>query len=552
MDMVHNLTVIQLKDLCKQHKLPGVSKLNRSSLVYLLTGSPDPPDKSIESLMIEAWLLGQSAKSSGIRQDHRMMGLTNEAHVIENLKTFLQPQSMSNSSESFSLLAITQIGLLAAKECLQLAASIDAVAIVSSGSFEAGVSSEDRLATSKLYGVEVKTRLCSETIHRMHRDKDAFGAVVVAHLSCLTDEIGIQQATATRSDLAQVIHQCSSLDLEGVFYVEAGIGGNISRVVLLRLSPEFRKTYRSVLRCMLDVFLPWTSDVSKVASIRFDDFGGRIDKDCLIQQLSLTKHLTGLGLQGPIPHCCRLTPSLIAAYNKGKVGVDTMSQYVSMVDVSLRGLHPMANLWKRFLIVTLLNGFTLTKAGNSNSPSVEGSKTMANLKKNLSRDMSFHGYLLHARTYFAKAIGGSPSNLHPPLPSPVVEESKALELTLPDTKERVEQKIAKFNGAEGTAFRFSGGHCPIKVDHEHRKSCFMCSNRTQYICARCKLCLCIADSTHEKKRRVNEDSGKSSPVLFEINGDNNWTCSSCWYLFHSKTTIERCPEIQHASSVGSS
>ena len=60
------------------------------------------------------------------------------------------------------------------------------------------------------------------------------------------------------------------------------------------------------------------------------------------------------------------------------------SLHISKVDVSLHGLHPMSNLWKRYMLVLFVNSFVIHEAMNIRDSAVNYSESLVQ-KKFISR-----------------------------------------------------------------------------------------------------------------------------------------------------------------------
>lgn len=511
-DEVKNLTVVQLRQMCKDKSITKISALNRADLIHVLTGSPPPP-KSVVAVLLESWLSLSSKGSLGhTLQQNRMVGLFNEGIVLEHIGSFVEHyQQPPSQNDTLHFLSVRQVGLLACRKLPYLAASLDGLAVVRLGEDEV-------LALS----VEIKTKLSGQEVQKSYDLRSRQGHVQLLRISPSRNNCATLHSIMphNKSYIAQVMHQSCVLDLDGACYVEA-TGSSIIRIVVLLFPPEWRAIYRQVLMFFYEHYFPWTfsGDIND-KDVDFREFGGELDRDSLFEQFCLSKKLFAKVIaQGhEMPHCARLVPSLVASWNKAKTGVDTITRLSDNVSVPFH-VSPPASLWLKLVLSSFLNCFSVTRALKYKTlPVAQQSASIESLRNAIeSRVGSFSDYVLALSEYFASRHS-RPSALSQPA---AVEASVAHPFQPPSKHSHKNMKLQAFSSPEGVVFRKSGVHLPLEAVHDNRRRCFICDKKTKMECACCDVALCI------KQQQIGTAGETGIHAQEEV----------CWSKFHSRDNL---------------
>lgn len=202
--------------------------------------------------------------------------------------------------------------------------------------------------------------------------------------------------------------------------------------------------------------------------------------------------------------------------------MDSLSAYIAAVEVSFHGINPMSALWVRLFITMFLNAYIVGKGINAATlQSAKDAKTLGAFKKTLNSDgaSSFHNFIGRSMDYFRqKKEGFCPVVSTPPDTSVNVGD----EFHVPDSHVSHTNKVAQFNLPQGVHYRLHGLHIPQKSDANHRRCCFMCDNRSHFVCVNCDVGLCVptrGDEPKAKKQRLE---------LVQ---------NTCWAVFHGEQTL---------------
>ena len=183
------------------------------------------------------------------------------------------------------------------------------------------------------------------------------------------------------------MHHACVLNVPHVFYVEATQDG-ILRAVLIEVSEEIRAAYRALLIWIAESYLSWIygadGDVfTRVAMPVFtrDELGHVVDMHTLRQQLEVWDAVNKYYMHHncePFGSIQSIVPSIVAAWNASKRGVDIMSRYLANVHRSpfkrIEGFE--FRLWDRLILLAYLQAYHAERWSAAGSLEIDEAKTV--------------------------------------------------------------------------------------------------------------------------------------------------------------------------------
>lgn len=271
------------------------------------------------------------------------------------------------------------------------------------------------------------------------------------------------------------MHHACILDVPYVFYVEATKKG-ILRVVLIEVAEAIRVAYRNLLIRIANDNLKWIygdggiSGRTAMPEFTRDELGHVVDMHTLKQQLEVWDAVNAFYIDNqrqPFGSIKLIIPSLIAAWNASKGGVDVMSRYLANTHRSpfkrLAGFE--FRLWDRLILLTYLQAFHVERWSAVDEQKIESAKSVeALIDLGHQEDRTFAGFLRKALRYFARLIS-----------------------ELEQVEEPIEVEIAPYSGLKGDPRRayFNDGigkKLRSQANHHSRKTistqlCALCQGR---------------------------------------------------------------------------
>lgn len=312
----------------------------------------------------------------------------------------------------------------------------------------------------------------------------------------------------------------------------------IFRVVLIEVAEAIRIAYRNLLLSIAKNNLQWIYGIDGDINYRTDmpeftrdELGNVVDMHTLKQQLEVWDAVNTYYIQhgrAPFDSIQSILPSLIAAWNSSKGGVDVMSRYLANVHRSpfkhIEGFE--FRLWDRLILLAYLQAFHAERWSAVGEKRIDNAKSVEALfDLGHQRERTFSGFLRIALRFFSRKISES---------EPEEEEAVEMEAEIPPYTGPKGVKLLNFFNADiGRKLRSSNFHhsmktitgsvCSLCHGRPHPKS--KRPNKTCYQCIPCGIYLCIAVKEHPYDI-------VQPPVVGQL--------TSCWDLWHNSTYTIPC------------
>lgn len=550
---VEHLDVRQLRDKCRELKIARYSKLNKSDLVYALTGVRKG-DLNAATLVLPHWYQ-KSAHQSATR-----MGLENEVDVLKGIPAFITESCSGDCI--IEVCRVWRVGFLQSRIYPWLGTSADGIAVfdifanVDENDDEIIESQEEELPyqRSELVAIEIKT--LTSPGEAMDRERDLAGSFG-AWVGCSYDETDLFSDLVPHSNhRAQILHHAAVMDCTSVLYVVAQMG-SILRVVLVTVSEEIRRQYLTATECIRQTMFGWLQSSQYLAahrqeceaSIMFDAMDMALTCDDIIHTLQLSEGLLRYAAKVEyLPVAKRIVPVLVEVWNHAKVGVDSFSRLVANVNPPFQHLQPLATMWLHEITAALVNSYQIKncilfdRAICSGRKRKEDFGDINSLRHFLRSNQLFVDFLDTFRMFFRRRAARFYGSAITPSPSAIatmqsnadmIDAEAIAAATTPfdplvaATASRRKMMLAQFSETKGVAFRRGSQHFVVKLTTEHRKDCALCPNKkTRYYCKACHVCLHI----HEENE--DEEDGDGADFMHLPRMAPDIQKASCWEKFH--------------------
>jgi len=342
--------------------------------------------------------------------------------------------------------------------------------------------------------IEVKTRTTTATVGESSRLARQFGAVSGLRVESDTSHAAFQSEVPVLGDRTQLLHHAAVFDVESVFYVEASSTG-IIRVVRVTFTAAVRSMYRSL---MTDLYMHVTgcSEPEQFTVTEVDtEFSNERcpDRHTLLQSHALW--LAAIQLvdenRTPATDCRSLRPYIVSHWNKAKVPVDSISQYLgSAHPAAVKDRPSMFAIVERLLTYTFLQIHLVTNLFSIDTsllqPDNDSIKTVRQLRQlAIGHDNSFKSFLGGPMLEHLSQMAGATLQQ----PTSILGHSQQ-SFTLPAHSINHVTVIQLFDTPEGQVFRKSGRHTPLTVSNDARHRCLICNHLIATKCVKCTYFFC--------------------------------------------------------------
>ena len=311
----------------------------------------------------------------------------------------------------------------------------------------------------------------------------------------------------------------------------------IFRVALIEVAEAIRVAYRTLLISIANNNLQWIygadGDVdsrAEMPAFTRDELGNVVDMHTLKQQLEVWDAVNAYYVKNgraPFESIQSILPSLIAAWNSSKGGVDVMSRYLANVHRSpfkqIEGFE--FRLWDRLILLAYLQAFHAERWSAVGINKIDDAKSVEALfDLGHQGERTFSGFLRTALRYLSRSI----SQTEPE------EEAVEMEVEMQPYEGTKGVKLQNFfNEDSGRNLRSSNLHHSMKITT--KRICSLCHGRphpnstkpkkTSHKCIQCGVYLCVVVKQHPY-------DVVQPPVEGQL--------VSCWNLWHNSPYTIPC------------
>jgi hypothetical protein len=164
-------------------------------------------------------------------------------------------------------------------------------------------------------------------------------------------------------DRMQLLHHVAVSDNKKVIYCESSID-SIERVVIVTFDMELIACYKESMMIFKDCCLEFIyKDSGLIPDVPQEEYGYCGDKRTLLLDLAICRALREKVNvdKAPLPRCHKIIPSLVSAWNRCKVGVDTHSRFISTATYPFKVINAGALLWELPIYTMALMAYLVGK-----------------------------------------------------------------------------------------------------------------------------------------------------------------------------------------------
>jgi hypothetical protein len=348
------------------------------------------------------------------------------------------------------------------------------------------------------FPLEIKTRVVPNTVSQLVHlvsDHGRFKEITVV----LDDEENKQcfcKVIPHLHDRMQLLHHVTVTNETKIIYCESSIDC-IERVVIVTFDRRLISCYKESMMIFKDCCLGFIyNHRGLVPDVPQEEYGYCGDKRTLLLDLALCRGLREKvnADNTPLPHCHKIIPSLVSAWNRCKVGVDTHSRFISTATYPFKVINAGAMLWELPIFTMALMAYLVGKwydmGTHADNPRCTSITELRNRAKNKAGPFKLSLHCMHKQ--FRKmaqrvqpdpimeilnadgdAVAGAP--VQPPFVVPCSKGKSTL---------RKRTRAEAFNTVEGYQHR---QRCTAAdwIDSETRVLCFMCKQKCAKVCRNC-------------------------------------------------------------------
>ena len=338
--------------------------------------------------------------------------------------------------------------------------------------------------------VIVKTRQTANSINHMNTLVAKYGRLTMHKVEHDDSDSFDRFKTyiANPNERLQLLNHAAAINSPTVMYCECTMDA-IQRIVFIDFDDKIVESFRDAIRVFKNMYLGFAYDNGDIPDDPNCNYGYCSDRHTLQLDLALWKALRDLRTRqdDPLRTCYKIVPSLVAAWNRGKCGVDSGSRFLASANFPFKHICPEAVLWDSLIMIMALMVHLVHKWMRvKEKVRDEQYETMNDLRNYANHHDPFKMELNLMQKLFRRWAGPLGNIAE----GPAHEEAHAYHAPVNDfevpTSGRSTIKQQQFETDKGFAFRQTCGGKNLSTDCT-RTNCFICGKKIKCKCPICQV-----------------------------------------------------------------
>lgn len=348
--------------------------------------SSEPDGNRAVASLISTWFMTPLRATAALSA-----GVETEEKALRQLPQFLLGVA-GGGLRDFTPLATVQLGLVQREALYHSAGSIDGLLLgrASNGS-------------PRAIGIEIKTHSASAKIHASEALAVAHGQVIELDCSTESGQNTFRRVVPDVSHRCQLLHHAAIFsELDQVLYVSCS-PRKVIRVVFVTFGRALKTLYLRLLAKVASEYMTWVTtaaDQNDLPDLREGQWGRAVNRRRLYAHLLLWRTLQGMALASPLPKFVSVKPSVVAAWNSVKIGVDQTSRGTNSAIAPHAAVKSEAILWLVVFLRCTRAAWKLVQCASLSTASINSAKTIEEGRAMASKSCTWLKFVCASMTYF--------------------------------------------------------------------------------------------------------------------------------------------------------